>query len=139
MSSLSAGADGDAVERIEKCSVVATQLDVVEHEPATHRVVRDVEDVVRLGVRAPPLQNSQARIESLDESDFVCELVHGADAAACNRVTAPCDLVVDRVSAELGSIRARFLSTLGSGKARLDLPCCGCELSPYVLFHLKAS
>jgi hypothetical protein len=70
---------------------------------------------------APPLQDAQSRIERLDECDFVRELVHGADAAACNRVTAPCDLVVDRASAELGSIPARFLSTLCSGKARFDL------------------
>src|SRR5262249_11090242 len=49
--------DTPGAERIEKCDVVATQLDVIEHVPATHHIIRDVEDVVRFAVRAPPLED----------------------------------------------------------------------------------
>jgi len=95
---------------------------------------------VNPGRGSPAMQDSRERIESLDESDLVRKLVHGADAAACNRVAALSELVVDRASAELGSTTpARCLSTLCCGKARFDLPRCRCKLSPYVLFHLKAS
>jgi len=56
------------VSHDENGSVVATQFDVAEHQPATHRVVRDAEDVVRFSALASPLQDSLARIGSLDES-----------------------------------------------------------------------
>jgi len=44
--------------------------------------------MIRISVRAPPLQNPQFRIERLDESDFVRELVDSADAATRNCVIA---------------------------------------------------
>ena len=94
--------------------------------------------MVRIAIRAPPLQDPQSRIERLDESDFVRELVHRADAATRNRVIALCHLVVDLASAELWPISERFLPTLCRFEAYCNRPYCRCELSPYPLVHLKA-
>jgi hypothetical protein len=44
--------------------------------------------MVRIAVRAPPLQNLQSRIKRLDQPDFLRELVYGADAATRNRLIA---------------------------------------------------
>src|SRR5512143_1194186 len=85
--------DGPGTERVEEGGIVAAQFDVVKHESAAHRVVRDVEDVVRLAIRAPPLQDRQPRVESFHESDFVRELMHCANSATRNRVVALCQLV----------------------------------------------
>jgi len=38
--------DGSGAERIEKGDVIAAQLDVIEHQPTTQRVVRDVENMI---------------------------------------------------------------------------------------------
>jgi hypothetical protein len=64
--------------------------------------------------------------------------MHSPDAATRNRVIALCHLVVDLSSAELGPISERCLPTLCRFEAGGDLPYCRRELSPYVLFHLKA-
>jgi hypothetical protein len=45
----------------------------------------------------------------------------------------------DLASAELGPIPERFLPTLCRFEACCNLPYCCCELSPYLLVHLKAS
>src|SRR5262249_21779072 len=126
-------------KRIEECGVVAPQFDVIEHEPTAQRVVRDVENMVRITVRAAPLQDLQLRIERLDESDFVHELVERADAATCNRMITLSHLEVDLASAELGPIPERCLPTLCRFEACCDLPDFRCELSPYRLIHLKTS
>src|SRR5262249_33500819 len=99
----------------------------------------DVEDVIRLAVRASPFQEPQIEVECLDQSYLICELMHGTDATTRDRMIAFCDLVVDRASAELGSARATVLATLCRWPARCDLGYCRCELPPDLLFHLKAS
>jgi len=122
--------DRPGTKRIEERGVVATQFDVVEYEPTAHHVVCEVENVVRIAVRTPSLQEPQPRVERFDESDVVRELVHGANAATRNRVTVLCNFATDLASAKLGAIPARCLLTLCLCEACCDLPCCRRELSP---------
>ena len=131
--------DRSCPERVEERGIVATDLEVVEDEPTTHRVVGDVQDVVHLAVRTPPLQNRQLRVEGLDEPDLRRELVHGADTATRDRMAALRDLVVDRVSGELRSGSSWLLSALSGREAVCDLPCSSRYLSSNRWVHLKAS
>jgi len=69
-----------SADGVEEALVVAPQLEVFETSPATQRVERDVQHVVRLVVRLVPLEHADPPVDLRDQPGPTRELHHHADA-----------------------------------------------------------
>ena len=127
-------------EHVQERRVVAADLDVVEHVPAAQHVVRDVEDVVRVAVRARPLEDPELLVDRLRQPDAANKIVHRRQAAACHGSNPLRDLVLRARRVELRRARLlRLLATHERREPRDDLPLLSVELLSYACFHLKGS
>jgi len=116
----------DAVrpERIEEVDVVAPQFDIIEMAALAQGVVSDIEDVVGLMIGQMDLEQMEAIIDGIDQSELQDEGMHGADAAVNDAVGSAGDLVVNVASGknwlvalgEYGLVEASFNTALAGGE-----------------------
>ena len=94
--------DATSAEGIEEDFVVAAQFDVLQACAVAQSVVGEVENVIRLVEGQVDLEQMQAIVDSVDQTDLTNQEVNGADAAVADAATAIADLVVDVACREHG-------------------------------------
>ena len=87
--------DAAGAEGVEEVLVVAAEFHVLQAGAVTEGVVGDVEDVVGLVVGQVHLEEVQALVDGVNESELAGQGVEGADTAVADGAGPSGDLVMD--------------------------------------------
>jgi hypothetical protein len=118
--------DALSAKCVEVIDIVASQFDVLQTIAVAQGVGGEVEHVVGFGIEQTHLENSEARVDGIDEADVACQLMEERDAAVAQAMDAFGNLIAEIAAGQDG---AGLFGKLGFVEAAMDFALAGSQLS----------